>query len=135
MSIRLDHVIVPSRDRKASAELLACILGVPWSAETSGGPFSPVYVNDELTLDVGEIDGKFSVQHYCFRVSETDFDAILARLQDKGIAYRSTPMGPMDMEINTRSGGRNVYWSEPDGHAWEILTVSYARQPQAEKRT
>lgn len=21
-----------------------------------------------------------------------------------------------------------VYWSEPDGHAWEILTVSDARQ-------
>jgi hypothetical protein len=21
-----------------------------------------------------------------------------------------------------------VYWNEPDGHVWEILTVSYARQ-------
>jgi len=23
-----------------------------------------------------------------------------------------------------------VYWNEPDGHVWEALTVSYARQPQ-----
>jgi len=26
-------------------------------------------------------------------------------------------------------GGSIVYWNEPDGHYWEILTVSYARQP------
>jgi len=24
-------------------------------------------------------------------------------------------------------GGRVVYWSEPDAHVWEALTVSYAR--------
>jgi hypothetical protein len=22
-----------------------------------------------------------------------------------------------------------LYWNEPDGHQWEMLTVSYARQP------
>jgi hypothetical protein len=26
-------------------------------------------------------------------------------------------------------GGRIVYWSLPDGHVWEALTVSYARAP------
>jgi hypothetical protein len=31
------------------------------------------------------------------------------------------------MQINTRLGGRNVYWNDPNGHIWEILTVSYAR--------
>ena len=51
MSIQLDHVIVPARDRRASAQLLATILGA-WQ------------------------------------------------------------------------GGRIVYWSEPDGHVWEALTVS-----------
>jgi hypothetical protein len=24
-------------------------------------------------------------------------------------------------------GGSMVYWNEPDGHQWEMLTVSYAR--------
>lgn len=129
MSIQLDHVIVPSRDRKTAAALLGGILGVPWSAETHAGPFSPVYVNGELTLDVGQIHAEFPAQHYCFRVSEPEFDAILARLREKGIAYRSTPLGPMDMQIRQQGGGRNVYWSEPDGHVWEILTVSYARAP------
>ena len=132
MPIHLDHVIVPSRDRKTAARLLASLLDVPWSEDTPAGPFSPVYVNDGLTLDVGQI-GEFSMQHYCFRVSEAEFDAIFARLQAKRIAYRSTPMGEVDMQVRTgQGGGRNVYWSEPDGHAWEMLTVSYARRPSQE---
>ena len=32
MAIQLDHVIVPSRQRVASAKLLADLLGVPWEA-------------------------------------------------------------------------------------------------------
>lgn len=42
MSVQLDHTIVPSRDRRAAAELLARILGLPWS-EAGVGPFCPVY--------------------------------------------------------------------------------------------
>jgi hypothetical protein len=34
--------------------------------------------------------------------------------------------GPEDMQVNTRYGDRIVYWNEPDGHQWEMLTVSYA---------
>jgi hypothetical protein len=30
MAIQLDHIIVPSRQRVASAKLLADLLGVPW---------------------------------------------------------------------------------------------------------
>ena len=59
------------------------------------------------------------------------FGAELAHesLRDIGIAYRSQPHGPADMTVNTSMGGRFVYWSEPDGHVWEALTESYARQP------
>jgi catechol 2,3-dioxygenase-like lactoylglutathione lyase family enzyme len=126
MTIELDHLIVPARDRRKSAELLASILDVPWS-ETGIGPFCPVFVSDSLTLDFDQHDESFPVLHYCFRVSEAEFDAILARLKAKGIAWRSTPGGPADMRVNTHQGGRFVYWSEPDGHVWEMLTVSYAR--------
>lgn len=128
MTIHLDHTIVPSRDSKAAAALLAEILAVPW-AESGTGPFIPVYVNDGLTLDFDQTDDHFPVLHYCFRVGEAEFDAILGRLQASGIAYRSTPHGTADHKVNTGHGGRIVYWNEPDGHVWEILTVSYDRQP------
>ena len=45
----LDHLIVPSHDRKASAKLLADLLNV--KSGDSFGVFSAVYVNDSLTID------------------------------------------------------------------------------------
>jgi catechol 2,3-dioxygenase-like lactoylglutathione lyase family enzyme len=129
MTIDLDHLIVPARDRRAAAELLAYVLGVPW-AETGVGPFCPVYLNDGLTLDVDEHAGAFPVLHYCFRVDDAAFDAIVARLRARGIRFRSTPHGPVDDAVNADHGGRIVYWSEPDGHVWEALTLSYARRPR-----
>ena len=53
---------------------------------------------------------------------------ILARLRSAGLAYRSLPHGPDDHQVNAAFGGQLVYWSEPDGHVWELLTVSYERQ-------
>ena len=126
MNIVLDHLIVPSRDPIASAELLARLLGVPWAR---GGHFTPVHVNDGLTLDFAQRD-TFESHHYCFRVGESEFDAIFGRVRAAGIAHRSQPNGPDDLQVNTRLGGRNIYWNDADGHVWEILTVSYAR-PQS----
>jgi len=126
MAIELDHTIVSARNQRASAKLLAHLLGVRW-AETGAGPFSPVYVNDGLTLDFIDDDGPFPVQHFCFRVDQKEFDSILRRIEAAGIKYRSTVRGPQDMRVNTDYGGSMVYWNEPDGHQWEMLTVSYAR--------
>lgn len=131
MTVHLDHLIVPTRDRVASARLLATLLGVPWAEQAAVGPFSPVFVNDGLTIDFDEWTDPVPKQHYCFRVDAEHFDAVLARLQAAGIVYRSHPLGEDDGQVNTAFGGRLVYWGEPDGHAWEILTVSYARRGAA----
>ncbi len=125
MAIQLDHLIVPSHSPVDSAQSLAHLLGVPW--ETGKGHFTPVYVNDTLTLDFAERDS-FASHHYCFHVSDDEFDGIFDRVRDANIVYRSTPMGPDDLQLNTRMGGRNFYWTDSDGHIWEVLTVSYARQ-------
>ena len=127
MTVELDHLLVPARDRVASARLLAELLDVPWS-ETTVGPFAAVFVNDGLTLDFDTWQEPLPRIHYCFRVESEAFDAILARLEARGIDYRSRVGGPVDREINRQRDGKNVYWDEPDGHYWEMLTVSYARQ-------
>lgn len=124
MAIVLDHLIVPSHNPIRSAQSLAAILDVPW--EEQRGHFTPVYVNASLTLDFDQRE-HFTSHHYCFRVSEVEFDGIFARVRDAGIVYRSTPRGPDDRQLNTRLGGRNFYWNDSDGHVWEVLTVSYAR--------
>ena len=129
MPIHLDHTIVPARDKIASARRLAELLGVPW-AEHGPGPFAPVYVNEGLTLDFIETDEDFPIYHFCFRVDDDEFDAILGRIRAAGIPYRSSVRGPVDGVINTDYGGRLFYWNDPEGHQWELLTVSYARQPR-----
>lgn len=128
MSIELDHTIVSAHQRDASARQLAELLGVP-CGPAPVGPFFAVYINDGLTLDFIQTDEPFPLEHYCFRVSEDAFDAILGRIKSAGIPFRSTVRGPMNGEINTDYGGRMIYWNVPEGHQWEILTVSYARQP------
>ncbi|MES2951696.1 MAG: VOC family protein [Pseudomonadota bacterium] len=128
MAIHLDHLMVPSRNKVAAAKLLAELLGVPWS-ESGVGPFAPVYVNDGLTLDFDEWSDTVPLIHYCFRVDEGDFTTILGRIQAAAIPYRSNVHGPVDFQVDTQHGGRIVYWNEPDGHQWEMLTVSYARKP------
>jgi len=124
MTMQLDHMIVPSHNRVAGARFLADLLGAPCAE--SQGTFSAVYVNEALTLDFADRERVESL-HVCFRVSESDFDAILARIEAKGIMYRSSPRGDNDKQINRRLGGKNLYWEDADGHLWEILTVSYAR--------
>jgi catechol 2,3-dioxygenase-like lactoylglutathione lyase family enzyme len=127
MSIQLDHTIVPSHDRDASARQLAALLGVRCGPAREG-PFFAVYVNDSLTLDFIQTGDDFPIYHFCFKVSDPEFDQILGRIRAAGIAYRSDVRGPVDNQINTHYGGRMIYWNEPDGHQWEILTVSYARE-------
>jgi len=128
MAIQLDHFTVPCRDGVACAKQLAELLGVAWGPATAG-PFHAVYVSDALTLDFDQTDEPFPVLHFCFHVEEGDFDAILERLRKAGIPYRSAVHGPVDLRVGTGHGGRIVYWSEPAGHQWEMLTVSYAREP------
>jgi len=115
MTIHLDHTIVPARNKVASAKLLADLLGVPW-AESGIGPFSPVYVNDGLTLDFIETDEAFPVYHFCFRVTQKEFDAILSRLKAAGIKYRSTVRGDAPNRCET-----------PDGHE---LSLKFTQCPQ-----
>lgn len=131
MAIRLDHLIVPSKDRVAAARQLGTLLGVAWAEQGAVGPFSPVYVSDELTIDFDQWPDEIPKQHYCFRVNEAEFEAILSRIKEAGVAYRSLPHGTDDYKASTAFGGNLVYWSEPDGHVWELLTVSYERQPSS----
>lgn len=127
MSLHLDHLLIPSADREAAARQLGQLLGVTWGAARVG-PFTSVYVNDGLTIDFDQWVDPVPKGHYCFRVTEAEFDAVFQRIKDAELPYRSTPHGPVDFAVNTSLGSRIVYWSEPDGHVWEMLTESYARE-------
>ena len=119
MPITLNHTIVPSKDKVASAEFFARIFDL--SYEGSTGHFAPVQVNDTLTLDFDNSD-QFENHHYAFHVSDAEFDAIFGRIKDENILYGSGPFASEDMQTNNRRGGKGVYFKDPDGHLLELMT-------------
>ena len=123
MTVLLNHTIVASRDKKASAEFLAELLGLP--APKPFGPFLGVETGNEVTLDFIDAAEDITVQHYAFLVSEAEFDAIFGRIKDKGLDYWADPFHRRPGEINTNDGGRGVYWEDPSGHNLEIITRPY----------
>ena len=117
--ITLNHTIVPARDKEASARFFAEIFGLKF--EGAQGHFAPVRVNDTLTMDFDNSDD-FESHHYAFHVSDEEFDAIFARVKDKGIPYGSGPFSQDDMQINNRRGGRGFYFKDANQHSLELLT-------------
>jgi len=123
MSIALNHTIVLAHDKHASAQFLVDVLGLP--QPTTYGPFVVVQVDNEVSLDFADDHGAPHPQHYAFLVGEDEFDAIHARIVDRGITYWADPFHRQEGVTNTNDGGRGLYWDDPNGHRLEILTVPY----------
>ena len=121
MTITLNHTIVWARNKDAAARLFAEIFGL--RVESSAGHFAPVRVNDTLTLDFANATGAIAGQHYAFQVSDAEFDAILQRVKDAGLAFGSGPRSLEDGKLNDWNGGRGFYYKDHDGHVIELMTV------------
>ena len=118
--MELNHTIVPSRDKEASAKFFARVFGLQY--EGAAGHFAPVKVNDALTLDFDNATD-FDSHHLAFKVSDEEFDAIFGRVRAEGIPYGSGPWSLGDMKTNDWNGGRGVYFKDPNGHVLELLTA------------
>lgn len=123
MAVELNHTIVASHDPDESARFLADVLGLDppvrmWS-------FHVVEASNGVSLDFLQADGDITPQHYAFLVSEEEFDAIFARIQERDLPYWADPGRRQPGEINRHDGGRGVYFPDPSGHYLEILTRPY----------
>lgn len=122
MSVEFNHTLVGVRDKRAAAGQLAELLGRP--EPTTYGPFAVVELDNGVSLDFIEHDGRIDPAHYAFLITEDDFDAVRARLDDRGIPYFADP-GHHQPGINTDDGGRGLYWESLDGHNLEVITRPY----------
>jgi catechol 2,3-dioxygenase-like lactoylglutathione lyase family enzyme len=123
MSVQLNHTIVWCHDQQASAQFLAEMLGRP--APTRFMHFLVVELDNGVSLDYMEQEGKISLQHYAFLIDEPTFDAVLGRLKDRGLDYWADPTRKQHHAINRHDGGRGVYFKDPDGHLLEVITRPY----------
>ena len=131
MTIRLDHTIVPAKDKLASAQFFAEIFGLRF--KPGRGHFAQVQLNDTLTFDFADeaeawggpgFDPRTGKSHhYAFHVGKAEFNAILARVKAKGIPYGSGPYRHADRRTYARRGGRGFYFEDPYGHLLEVMNV------------
>jgi len=120
MAVQLNHTIVPSRNKKEAAEFLAEILGL--DAPTPFGHFMCVETANGVSLDYDDRDS-FEPGHYAFLITEEEFDAVLARVEARGLRYWADPGHHQEDVIN--DNGRGFYFEDPSGHNMEVLTRPY----------
>ena len=123
MTIELNHTIVNVRDKHASAKFLTELFGLPPAKPFA--IFLSVPLANGVTLDFCDADYAPEPQHYAFLLSDAEFDAVFARIRERGIAYWADPGRRQKGEINRHFGGRGVYFEEPGGHFLEIITRPY----------
>ena len=118
MAVQLNHTIVPAHDKTTSATFLADILGL--DSPTPFGPFMCVETANGVSLDYMTHTGRIDSTHYAFFVTEDEFDAIFARVTDRGLNDRADPGHTRENMINNH--GRGFYFEDPSGHNLEVLT-------------
>src|SRR5580700_2435024 len=111
MAVQLNHTIIPAHDKGASATFLAEILGL--DPPTPFGPFMCVETANGVSLDYDDRRGAVPA-HYAFLVSEKEFDAIFARVTERGLRYWADPGHHEEGVIN--DNGRGCYFEDPSGH-------------------
>src|ERR687892_2712814 len=114
MAVKLNHLIVPVKDKVASAQLFAEIFGL--QVKPSQGRFAQVPIDEHLTIDFADdehtrdilhfVPEKLESHHYAFHVTDEEFDGIFTRVKAKGLAYGSGPTSDTDGQIADRRGGR-----------------------------
>ena len=127
MTIELNHLIVPVLDPQKSAKFVAEILGLEVGPEWAH--FVPVRTTNAVTLDFAGAR-EIIPQHYAFLLSDVEFDAALVRLRGAGAAFHAEFDGSGPGEINQLYGGRGVYFADPSGHLFELITRPYAPIPE-----
>jgi extradiol dioxygenase family protein len=120
LMVSINHLIVPSHDKRKAAEFLAHILGIADGAHELG-PHSTVQISDSLLIHFDNAEN-FAPYHFAFHVTDGEFDEILERIKATGISYAGDPASKETGTINHRYEGRGFYFANPDGHLLEVST-------------
>jgi catechol 2,3-dioxygenase-like lactoylglutathione lyase family enzyme len=125
MAVTLHHLIIPAKDKRASAQLFTELFGL--TVKPSEGRFAQVPLDEHLTIDFADdhtrgilhfVLKQLESHHDAFHVTDEEFDGILGRVKAKGLAYGSGPTTETDGLVADRRGGRAFYFRELNGHLW-----------------
>ncbi len=118
IAVEVNHIAIPAKDKRATAELLAFVLGL----EVDGcvGEFIRIRERNGLTLDFCGSNACWAFQ-CAFLLSDVEFDAALSRINSGAINFYAEIDRAGFGEINRRDGSRCIYFDDPDGHLFELI--------------
>jgi catechol 2,3-dioxygenase-like lactoylglutathione lyase family enzyme len=118
LAVEINHIVIPAKDKRATAELLAFVLGL----EVDGcvGEFIRIRGSNCLTLDFCGSNACWAFQ-CAFLVNDSEFDAALSRINSGTINFYADSDRTGFREINWRDGSRCLYFDDPDGHLFELI--------------
>jgi catechol 2,3-dioxygenase-like lactoylglutathione lyase family enzyme len=120
MTVVLDHLSIPARDKVATAEFYARVFGVNYKGPRRD--FAPIQLTDKLTLNFETSDVP-EAHHYAFMVAGDEFDAIRSRLDTEEVPYGDTTRDSNN-KIYDHDGRKGFYFADPNGHGLEVMTPS-----------
>lgn len=121
MTVAFNHAIIAARDRHVSASFFAGLFGLPEPVHAV--PFSLVLLGGGVHLLFAEPGVEdIQMQHDGFLVDDRTFDEVYERLTADHIEHWADPQARLPGQTNTHHGGRGVYFMDPAGHGFEVLT-------------
>lgn len=118
VAVRLDHMILPVADLRASLDFDEGVLGLHYEGEDD--PFSVLRVTPEFTLLLAPF-GTAGGEHLAFAMEPEEFEAVFARIRRAGIEYGDAydAVGNMAGPGDER-GAKALYVFDPSRHLIEI---------------
>jgi catechol 2,3-dioxygenase-like lactoylglutathione lyase family enzyme len=128
VTVEVHHIVVPAKDKLATAGFLADVLGL--EAEAGSGECVRIRGSNGLAIDLSRTRACWAFQ-CAFLVSSAEFDAALSRIGRGTINFYSSFDGTGRSEINrSESGGRRIYFDDPEGHLFELIEQEDASAAQ-----
>jgi catechol 2,3-dioxygenase-like lactoylglutathione lyase family enzyme len=118
IAVQVNHIVIPAKNKRATAELLGGILGV--DVEGDSDQFARIRASNGLTVDFSEARASEAFQ-CAFLVSSAEFDSALSRINRAAIDFYAAFDRKGRGEINRIHGGRGIYFDDPDGHLFELI--------------
>jgi hypothetical protein len=122
--VEFNHLIILSKEKQKTADFITELLDLPDAVPADGhvpGFFLCITFGNDVTVLIAEAE-QHSIGHYAFKVDNSHFEEILAKLNKSKQRYWADVRTQRPFECYEESEKKGFYIIDPSGHGLEVLT-------------